>query len=113
MVSFLKIEGLNYKKEKCSISNSQECSQDVLDKRRNKMEGPMSKKTNESPKRVNHKGNIKFPNLFPIVKSISYKEKGGPLERRFSQDEPSLIAITHLKIDTACTCSNVTNTLYL
>jgi hypothetical protein len=25
------------------------------------MEGPMSKKTNEPPKRANHKGNIKFP----------------------------------------------------
>jgi len=26
------------------------------------MEGPTSKKTNEPPKRANHKGNIKFPN---------------------------------------------------
>jgi hypothetical protein len=31
---------------------------------RNKMEGPMSKKTKEPPKRANHKGNIKFPNPF-------------------------------------------------
>jgi hypothetical protein len=30
---------------------------------RNKMKGPMSKKTNEPPKRANHKGSIKFPNL--------------------------------------------------
>jgi hypothetical protein len=29
-------------------------------KTRNKMEGPTSKKTNEPPKRANHKGNIKF-----------------------------------------------------
>jgi len=28
------------------------------------MEGPMSKKTNEPPKKVNHKGNIKFLNPF-------------------------------------------------
>jgi hypothetical protein len=28
----------------------------------NKMEGPMSKKTNEPPKRANYKGNIKFLN---------------------------------------------------
>jgi hypothetical protein len=27
---------------------------------RNKMDGPMSKKTNEPPKRADHKGNIKF-----------------------------------------------------
>jgi hypothetical protein len=27
------------------------------------MEGPMSKKTKEPPKKVNHKGNIKFLNL--------------------------------------------------
>jgi hypothetical protein len=31
---------------------------------RNKMEGPMSKKTKEPSKRANHKGNIKFPNPF-------------------------------------------------
>jgi hypothetical protein len=30
---------------------------------RNKMEGPTSKKTKEPPKRVNHKGNIKFANF--------------------------------------------------
>jgi hypothetical protein len=29
---------------------------------KNKMEGPMSKETKESPKRVNHKWNIKFTN---------------------------------------------------
>jgi hypothetical protein len=32
------------------------------EKTRNKMEEPMSKKAKEPPKRVNHKGNIKFPN---------------------------------------------------
>ncbi len=31
-------------------------------KTRNKMEGPIPKKANEPPKRVNHNGNIKFPN---------------------------------------------------
>jgi hypothetical protein len=31
-------------------------------KTKNKMEGPMSKKTKENPKKVNHEGNIKFPN---------------------------------------------------
>jgi hypothetical protein len=28
-----------------------------------KITRPMSKKTNEPPKRANHKGNIKFPNF--------------------------------------------------
>jgi hypothetical protein len=31
-------------------------------KTRNKMEGPTSEKTNEPPKKVSHKGNIKFLN---------------------------------------------------
>jgi hypothetical protein len=47
---------------------------------RNKMEGPMSKKQKESPKKVNHKGNIKFPN--PPSCQISNKEKEGPPKRR-------------------------------
>jgi hypothetical protein len=45
------------------------------------MEGPTSKKTNEPPKRVNFKGNIKFPLPPPLARSISNKERGGPLER--------------------------------
>jgi hypothetical protein len=31
-------------------------------KTNNKMHGPMSKKTKESPKKVNHEENVKFPN---------------------------------------------------
>jgi hypothetical protein len=73
------------------------------------MEGPMFKKTNESPKRANL-GEHQVPKPFPIAKSISYKERGGPLERMLSQDEPSLTATTHLKIETTCTHCNVTNT---
>jgi len=34
------------------------------------MEGPMSKKTNEPPKRANHKGNIKFLDPFSCEKHI-------------------------------------------
>ncbi len=45
---------------------------------RNKMEGPTSKKTKESPKRVNHKGNIKFQN--PYGKKHINKERGEPLK---------------------------------
>jgi hypothetical protein len=42
------------------------------------MEGSMSKKTKEAPKRANHKGNIKFLNpFFQVAISISNKEKGG------------------------------------
>jgi hypothetical protein len=37
---------------------------------KNKMKGPMSKKTNEPPKKANHKGNIKFPNLIWSRKNI-------------------------------------------
>jgi hypothetical protein len=39
----------------------------------------MSKKTKESHKRANHKGNIKFPNPPPCHKKhIKRKEKEGP-----------------------------------
>jgi hypothetical protein len=42
---------------------------------RNKMEGPMfKKKTKESPKRVNHKGNIKFLNPFLSRKAYQIKK---------------------------------------
>jgi hypothetical protein len=40
----------------------------------NKMEGPMSKKTNESPKRANHKGNSKFPNPFQLQKAYHIRK---------------------------------------
>jgi hypothetical protein len=40
------------------------------------MEGPTSKKTKESPKKVNHTRNIKFPNPPPLARSISKKERG-------------------------------------
>jgi hypothetical protein len=39
------------------------------------MEGPMSKKTKEQPKRVNHKGNIKFPN--PLLWGEAYQIRKG------------------------------------
>jgi hypothetical protein len=60
-------------------------------KEQNKMEGPTSKKTNEAPKRADHKGNIKFPNptsssqtpsCSHVTRSISNMEKGEPPERR-------------------------------
>jgi hypothetical protein len=38
--------------------------------KRNKMEGPTSKKTKEPPKRVNHKGNIKLLN--PLLSQEAY-----------------------------------------
>jgi hypothetical protein len=43
------------------------------------MEGPMSKKTKEPPKRANHKGNIKFLN--PLARSISNKETEGVFQK--------------------------------
>jgi hypothetical protein len=38
---------------------------------RNKMEGSVFKKTNEPPKMVDHKGNIKFPN--PSLSQEAYQ----------------------------------------
>jgi hypothetical protein len=37
------------------------------------MEGPMSKKTKKSPKKANHKRNIKFPN--PLLSQEAYQIK--------------------------------------
>jgi len=48
---------------------------------RNKMKRPMSKKTNEPPKRVDHKGSIKFPNPLWLRKTYQIK-KGEDLLKR-------------------------------
>jgi hypothetical protein len=42
---------------------------------RNKMKGLTSKKTNERPKRANHKGNTKFPN--PLLLQETYQIRKG------------------------------------
>jgi len=68
------------------------------------MEGPTSKKTNESQR----KHQVPEPPL--VIRSISNK---GPLERMPSLDEPSLITITCLKIEIDCAHCNATNILYL
>ncbi len=39
------------------------------------MEGPTSKKTKESPKKVNHTRNIKFPNPVPL-QEVYQRRKG-------------------------------------
>jgi hypothetical protein len=67
------------------------------------MERPMSKKTNEPPKRPNHKGNIKFPDPLHL-------QRGGPLERMPSLDKLSPTATTCLKIKTIYAHYNITNT---
>jgi len=38
------------------------------------MEGPTSKKTNEPPKKVNLKGNIKFPNPLPLQEAYQIRK---------------------------------------
>jgi hypothetical protein len=43
---------------------------------RNKVEGPMCKKTKEPPKRANHKGNVKLLNLH-LLRKIYQIRKGG------------------------------------
>jgi hypothetical protein len=78
---------------------------------RNKMEGHASKKTNEPPNLVDHKGNIKFSNPLLVARSISNKERGGPPKRTPSLDEP--IARTHFKIKTTCTHYNIIDTFCL
>jgi hypothetical protein len=38
------------------------------------MEGPMSKKTKKPPKKVNHKGNIKFSNPFLLKEAYQIRK---------------------------------------
>jgi hypothetical protein len=70
-------------------------------KTRNKMEGPMTKKTNEPHKRANHKGTSSSRTPPPVARSISNKERGGPPARRPNLDKPSPTATTCLKIETS------------
>jgi hypothetical protein len=48
---------------------------------------------------VNCKGNIQIKPLL-VARSISNKERGGPLERMPNLKEPSHTTTTHLKIKT-------------
>jgi hypothetical protein len=55
-----------------------------------------------------------------VARCISNKERGEPLqmtpsleEPSLSLEEPSLIATTHLKIEIACACCNIVDTLCL
>jgi hypothetical protein len=41
------------------------------------MEGPMSKKTKEPPKRSNHKGNNKFSDPDPFLSQEAYQMRKG------------------------------------
>jgi hypothetical protein len=54
----------------CQITNLKKHPEKRVNKR-NKMEGPTSKKTKEPHKRVNHKGNIKFLN--PLLSQEAYQ----------------------------------------
>jgi hypothetical protein len=77
------------------------------------MEVPTSKKTKKPPKKVNHKGNIKFPKCLLVMRSISNKEKGRPPKRLPNLKEHSPLVTTNLNIKIACACCNTINTLYL
>jgi hypothetical protein len=49
---------------------------------KNKMEGPTSKKTNEPPKMVDHKGNNKFPNPSPSQETYQIRKREDLLKGR-------------------------------
>jgi hypothetical protein len=71
--------------------------------RRDKREGPMSKKTKEPPKRENHKGNIKFPNPLLLLEAYQIRKgedlvyqikKGGrPLKGHLALKNPHLLQL--------------------
>jgi hypothetical protein len=62
----------------------------------------------EPPKRAHHKENIKFLN--PLLLQEAYQIRKGEdlLKGCLALEEPSAIATAHLKIETACTCYNIT-----
>jgi hypothetical protein len=48
-----------------------------------------------------------------VARNISNRERGGPLERTLSLEEPSPTTIACLKIEFACAFCNAIDTLYL
>jgi len=60
-------------------------------KTRNKMEGPTSKKTNEPPKRANHKGNIKFLNLLQSGEAYHIMKGEDLLKESLAYTNPDLL----------------------
>jgi len=58
-------------------------------------------------------GEHKVLEPLPVVKNISNKEMGRPLERMPKPNETSFIAFAHLKIKIVCACCSATNTFYL
>jgi hypothetical protein len=80
---------------------------------RNKMEWPIFKKTNESLKRMNRKGNIKFLN--PFLSQEAYQiRKGEDLLKRVQPKQTLTYSTTHLKIEIIYTrCYNAIDTLCL
>ncbi len=57
-------------------------------KTRNKMEGSTSKKTNEPPKRADHKRNIKFPNPFLLQERYQIRKREDLLIRGLTWMNP-------------------------
>jgi hypothetical protein len=61
------------------------------------MEGPMSKKTNESPMRANHKGNIKLPN--PLLSQEAYRIRKGKKKTLYIKiKNPSIKSTRQMKV---------------
>jgi hypothetical protein len=77
---------------------------------KNKMEGPMSKKTKEPLKEGKPQVAHQALNSC-ITRSISIKERGGPLVQMHSLLKPSPTRTTCLKIEIACACCSTFNTL--
>jgi hypothetical protein len=59
--------------------------------KRNKLEGPMSKKTKESPKRANQKGNIKFSNHFQSQEAYQIRKGEDLLKGCLAYKNPHLL----------------------
>jgi hypothetical protein len=79
---------------------------------KNKMVDPCLKRQKNHLIMQTTKGNQIFKPL-PITRSISIKEKGEPLKRMPSLEEPSLTTTTHFKIEIAYAHCNTIDTLCL
>jgi hypothetical protein len=78
-----------------------------------KRENTSNKKEGPTSKRVNHKGNIKFPNRLWLQDAYQIRKGENLFKWHLSLEEPSLIATTRLKIEIACACCNIVDTLRL
>jgi hypothetical protein len=71
----------------------------------------VNKKSSKEGRPLRKHEQIKYLTPSLVARSISNKKKGGTLERMPSLKKSSPIITTHLKIEVACICCNIIDTM--